>query len=78
MEIEIYDAAGQLVHTLNLGVQQRGRYINRAKAAYWDGRTQLCTHAASGLYFYMLKVREAIPRIGAGNFIATRKMVIVK
>jgi len=67
--IEIYNAVGQLVRTLNLGQQPRGRYINRAKAAYWSGRTEIGERAASGLYFYVLK---------AGNFTATRKMAILK
>ena len=69
VKIEIYNAAGQLVHTLDLGMQQRGRYINRSKAAYWDGRTQVGECAASGLYFYVLK---------AGDFAATRRMAILK
>ena len=67
--IEIYNAAGQLVRTLDLGRQLRGRYINRSKAAYWDGRSELGERTASGLYFYVLK---------AGNFVSVRKMVILK
>ena len=69
VSIEIYNAAGQLVHTSHLGTQPRGRYINKEKAAYWDGKNRLGELAVSGLYFYVLK---------AGNFTATRKMVIVK
>jgi hypothetical protein len=69
VRIELYNAAGQLVRTLELGVQQRGRYISKSKAAYWDGRTEFGERAASGLYFYALK---------AGDFVATRKMVILK
>jgi len=60
---------GQLVRTLNLGFQKRGRYLNREKAAYWDGRNETGERVASGVYFYVLK---------AGNFAATRKMVILK
>ena len=67
--IEIYNTTGQLVRTLELGRQPRGRYISKSKAAYWDGRTEVGERAASGLYFYVLK---------AGNFVATRKMVILK
>jgi hypothetical protein len=69
IKIEIYNAAGQLVRTLDLGAQPRGRYISKSKAAYWNGRTEFGERAASGVYFYVLK---------AGNFTATRKMVILK
>jgi len=67
--IEIYNVSGQLVRTLDIGAQPRGRYISKQKAARWDGRTQVGERSASGVYFYVLK---------AGNFVATRKMVIVK
>jgi len=69
VSLEIYNAAGQLVRTLELGQQPRGRYISKSKAVRWDGRTEFGERAASGLYFYVLK---------AGNFKATRKMVIIK
>ncbi|MBI1923309.1 T9SS type A sorting domain-containing protein [Candidatus Poribacteria bacterium] len=67
--IEIYNAMGQVVRTLDLGFQRRGRYISRERAAYWDGRNEVGEHVASGVYFYVLK---------ASAFTATRKMVILK
>ena len=67
--IEIYNVAGQLVRTLNLGTKPRGRYISKDKAAHWDGRNEFGERAASGVYFYVMK---------AGNFSATRKMAILK
>jgi len=67
--IEIYNVAGQLVRTLDIGAQPRGRYISKQKAARWDGRTKVGERSSSGVYFYVLR---------AGNFTATRKMVIVK
>jgi len=69
VSLEIYNAAGQLVRTLDLGQQPRGRYISKSKAVRWDGRTEFGERAASGLYFYVLK---------AGNFSATRRMAILK
>ena len=67
--IEIYNVNGQLVRMLDLGFQTRGRYTRREKAAYWDGRTQCGEQSASDIYFYVMR---------AGDFSATRKMVIVK
>ena len=76
--ISIYNIKGQLVRTLHLGNRSAGVYVQKDKAAYWDGRDNEGERVASGVYFYTLQVREAIPSIGAGDFTATRKMVIVK
>lgn len=69
VEIEIYAATGQLVRILNLGYRPVGFYTDREKAAYWDGKNEAGEPVASGIYFYSIK---------AGNFSATRKMVIVR
>ncbi|HIE30282.1 TPA: T9SS type A sorting domain-containing protein, partial [Candidatus Poribacteria bacterium] len=67
--IKIYNVRGELVRTLALGVQPAGNYVQPKKAAYWDGRNDAGEKVASAIYFYTLK---------AGNFTATRKMVILK
>ena len=67
--VSIYSADGKLVRTLALGYQTPGIYQSKNHAAYWDGRNELGEPVASGIYFYTLK---------AGDFFATRKMVIVK
>jgi len=67
--LEIYDVSGRLVRTLNLGRQQRGRYISKEKAVHWNGRNESGEQVANGIYFYVLK---------AGNFSATRRMAILK
>ena len=67
--IELYNVNGQLVRTLSIGLQSRGRYTSRAKAAYWDGRNQFGERAASGIYFYVLRTTD---------FASTRKMLILK
>jgi hypothetical protein len=67
--ISIYNAKGQLIHTLNLGERKAGIYVTKDKAAYWDGRNSAGEKVANGLYFYTLQ---------AGDFKATRRMVIVK
>jgi len=69
VKIELYNVSGQLVRTLELGVQPRGRYISKPKAAHWDGKNSFGERVASGVYYYTLQ---------AGEFRATRKMVIVK
>ena len=67
--LRIYAIDGTLVRTLALGHQPTGMYHNRSRAAYWDGRNAIGEPVASGLYFYTLT---------AGDFIATRKMLIRK
>ena len=60
---------GNLVRTLELRHQPVGIYESRSRAAYWDGKNALGEQVASGVYFYTLT---------AGNFTATRKMLILK
>ena len=67
--ITIYASNGQLVRTLALGHQPDGFYYSRSRAAYWDGRNAFGEPVASGVYFYT---------ITAGDFTATRKMLIRK
>ena len=67
--LTIYDTAGALVRQLDLGYQLPGDYTDRAKAVYWDGRAETGEPVASGVYFYSLS---------AGNYSATRKMIILK
>ena len=67
--LTIYAADGKRVRTLELGHQPAGIYYDQSRAAYWDGKNQLGEPVASGLYFYTLTVE---------NFIATRKMLIMK
>ncbi|MDE0426800.1 MAG: T9SS type A sorting domain-containing protein [Candidatus Poribacteria bacterium] len=69
VSVAIYAADGKLVRTLALGHQEAGVYQSRARAAYWDGRNDIAERVASGVYFYTLT---------AGDFRATRKMLIVK
>ena len=67
--LTIYNGSGQVVRTLDIGHQAASIYESRSKAAYWDGRNALGETVASGVYFYTL---------AAGDFSATRKMVILK
>ncbi len=67
--INIYDTKGQLIRAISLGNRHAGIYTTKEKAAYWDGRDGLGEKVSSGLYYYTLQ---------AGEFRATRKMVILK
>ena len=69
VSIDIHNVSGQLVRRLELGQKARGSYVNRDKAAYWDGRNDRGERVSSGVYFYTLR---------AGNFTTTRKMVTLK
>ena len=69
IQIRIYAASGVLVRTLDLGHQPAGIYQQRSHAAYWDGKNKVGESVASGVYFYTLT---------AGDFTATRKMIIRK
>ena len=69
VSIAIHAADGQLVRILALGTQSAGIYQHRSRAAYWNGKNEVGEPVASGVYFYTLT---------AGNFTATRKMLIRK
>ena len=67
--LTIYDMNGGTVRRLEIGHRPAGMYHSRSRALYWDGRNDRGESVASGLYFYTLK---------AGDFTATRKMLIKK
>ena len=69
VSVTIYASDGNVVRTLALGHQEAGMYKHRTQAAYWDGKNELGESVASGLYFYTLT---------AGDFAATRRMLILK
>ncbi|MBI1929148.1 T9SS type A sorting domain-containing protein [Candidatus Poribacteria bacterium] len=67
--IRIYDVRGHLVRTFDLGEQPPGVYLEKSRAAHWDGRNQKGEVVPGGVYFYTLQ---------AGDFQVTRKFVILK
>ena len=67
--LTIYDTAGQVVRSIDVGYKPAAVYENRSKAIYWDGRNEFGEGVASGVYFYHLS---------AGDYSATRKMLILK
>jgi hypothetical protein len=69
VNIRIYNSSGTLVRLLALGHKEAGIYSSKSEAAYWDGITQSGELAASGVYFYTMQ---------AGQFVSTRKMIVLK
>ena len=67
--ISIHNVTGQLVRTLDLGLQPVGSYMTPTTAAYWDGKNAVGERVSSGVYFYTLQTAD---------FAATRRMVILK
>ena len=67
--IGIYGMDGNLVRQLDVGYQPAGYYHAQSRAAYWDGRNNIGEQVVSGIYFYQLL---------AGDYTATKKMVILK
>ncbi len=69
VNIEIYKPIGELVRLLSLGKLVAGDYTSQEDAAYWDGLNNDHEPVSSGVYFYT---------ITAGDFSATRKMLVIK
>ncbi|MBI1927574.1 hypothetical protein HYR99_25445 [Candidatus Poribacteria bacterium] len=67
--IRIYDVQGNLIRTLTLGHQPAGYYLDKGRAAYWDGRNQAGERVTSGTYFYQFQ---------AEDFVSFKKMVLIK
>ena len=67
--VEIYSVTGNLIKSINLGRKAAGAYMTKERAICWDGRNDVGEKVANGVYFYTLR---------AGEFRATRRMIIVK
>ena len=67
--VRIYTANGTLLRTLAVGHRPAGIHKQRENAVYWNGKNEMGEPVASGVYFYTLS---------AGNYIATRKMLVQK
>jgi len=67
--ISIYDVSGQLVRKIGLGDMPAGVYVSKDRAVYWNGCNDTGEKMSSGIYFY---------NIQAGNYSATKRMLILK
>jgi len=64
VEVSIYNVAGRLVRSFEMGYQSAGTY-----SVVWDGTTANGTSAPTGIYFY---------RIQAGNDVFSHRMLLMK
>ena len=62
--IQIFNILGQHVRTIERGIHDAGRY-----SVTWNGMNENGTRVASGVYFY---------RLLAGEYVSTKKMVMIK
>ena len=69
VEIAIYDIGGRRMRGLSLGVLPAGRYSEKGRAAYWDGRNDVGEFIAGGVYFVELK---------AGQYRQVERIVMLK
>ena len=69
VQLTIYDASGSMVRQIDIGFKSAAVYESRDRAIYWNGRNASGEIVASGVYFYTLE---------AGDYVSTRKMLILK
>ena len=67
--IRIFDIKGEEVRRIHLGQIPAGYYDTKGKAVLWDGKDGYGQEVSSGVYFYAIR---------AGNFVAQKKMIIVR
>ncbi len=65
--IRIYSVAGNMIQELNQDYKPAGFYIERDRAAYWDGRNEAGEPVASGVYVYVMQ---------AGDFTDAKKLAV--
>ena len=73
--ILIYSLTGQLIRRLNLGYLSAGSYLDKSRAAHWNGRNTLGEPVPSGIYFYTLNIQDSYTE---KDFSKTKKMVVVR
>ena len=72
VSLEICNLLGQKVRRLVDAVQELGYYT-----VTWDGRDDNGRRVCSGVYFYTLRV-SGTPRQSRGDFLSTKKMILMK
>ena len=67
--IDIHSSTGKLIRSISPGTMKAGDYSTQTQAVHWDGKNKDGEPVSSGIFFYT---------INAGDFSATRKMLIKK
>jgi flagellar hook assembly protein FlgD len=67
--VHIYGKTGCIVRTLDCGYLEKGNYITKERAIFWDGKDRNGEKVSSGTYFYTLKT---------GVLKTTKKMILLK
>ena len=67
--VVVYDATGQQIRHMDVGIQPVGDYTRKNHAIYWNGQNDFGEKVASGVYFYELITN---------HYDAIKKMVILK
>ena len=69
VQLNIFEVGGNRVRSIDVGQTLAGSYVDRHRAIYWNGRTDLGEHVSSGIYFVQFMT---------DNTSETRRMVILK
>ncbi|MBM3240058.1 hypothetical protein FJZ31_27550 [Candidatus Poribacteria bacterium] len=69
VSFDIYNLQGIRIRHIELGYKSAGSYISKDGAAHWDGRNEFGEEVPGGIYFYSIQ---------AGEFKATRRMIVLK
>lgn len=69
VSLRVYATTGELVRVIELGRVESGRYSDRSRAAYWDGKNDNGEAVASGTYAVEFR---------AGDTRAMRRIVLAK
>jgi len=72
--VTLFDQKGQPIRQILAGHHLAGEYTSKAKAIYWDGKTQSGETVTSGIYFYHLLVDDGQRQV----FTQTKMLAIVR
>ena len=72
--VTLFDQKGQPIRQILAGHHLAGEYTSKAKAIYWDGKTQSGETVTSGIYFYHLLVDDGQRQV----FTQTKMLTIVR
>ena len=60
VRITIFEIGGNIVRNIDIGYMLAGSYVDRHRAVYWNGRSDLGEQVSSGIYFVQLKTSQSL------------------